>query len=266
MRSVATSTAAACQRRLLSVCFYIHARNNRRWQAAAVLIARDRIAAAFFEMLRISNTGMSGYAQVRLPKVPLRLRDPGPRLVQCSLGPTSPQPKWHLDWFSRFAADEPGRRCPGRGDCPDQSCCFAPFFTQQVSKQAANVIRQTSSASLPLDAPAACYWLRRGGDDGGNPDWTSQLCKRCWAQCPPPTAHLRGGNGDSAPAPPFTTRFPLESTPNQLTIGSTISEQLIGVPDTQIDRQTDIQTDHATCIIMYRTKPHLYVLSAGDAT
>ena len=134
--------------------------------------------------------------------MPLRLRDPGPRLVQCSLGPlANPQPKWHLDWFSRFAADEPGRRCPGRGDCPDQSCCFAPFFTQQVSKQAANVIRQTSSASLPLDAPAACYWLRRGGDDGGNPDWTSQLCKRCWAQCPPPTAHLRGGMGIRTPPP-----------------------------------------------------------------
>jgi len=233
MRSVATSIAAACRRRLLSVCFYIH--SNRRRQAAAVLIARDRIAAAFFEMLRISNTGMSGYAQVRLPKVPLRIRDPGPRLVQCLLGPTNPQPKWYLDWFSRFAADEPGCRCPGRGDCPDQSCCFAPFFTQQVSKQAANVIRQTSSASLPLDAPAACYWLRRGGDDDGNPDWTSQLCERCWAQCPPPTAHLRAGMGIRTP-PLFTTRFPLESTPNQLTIGSAISEQLIGVPNTQTHR------------------------------
>jgi len=199
MRSVATSIAAACRRRLLSVCFYIH--SNRRWQAAAVLIARDRIAAAFFEMLRISNTGMSGLCSSTAPESAPSATGSGPRLVQCSLGPTNPQPKWHLDWFSRFAADEPGRRCPGRGDCPDQSCCFAPFFTQQVSKQAANVIRQTSSASLPLDAPAACYWLRRGGDDGGNPDWTSQLCKRCWAQCPPPTAHLRAGMGIRTPPP-----------------------------------------------------------------
>ena len=87
MRSVATSTAAACQRRFLSVCFYIHARNNRRWQAAAVLIARDRISAAFFEMLRISNTGMSGLCSSTAPESAPSATGSGPATSTVFFGP-----------------------------------------------------------------------------------------------------------------------------------------------------------------------------------
>ena len=39
-----------------------------------------------------------------IPEVPFPVGDPGPHLVMVCWAPWSPQAKWHLDRFSRFAA------------------------------------------------------------------------------------------------------------------------------------------------------------------
>jgi len=40
------------------------------------------------------------------PKLPLSIGESGPHLMSDSLAPSEPQPKWHLDGFSRFCTDD----------------------------------------------------------------------------------------------------------------------------------------------------------------